>query len=108
MKLILAIVNNDDSAKVCGALTNGGYFITKLSTTGGFLMVGNTTILIGAEDTQVDAIKKIISDNSSTRKKEMPSVASFGRGLGAADTSASANVTGATMFVLVVESFEKL
>ena len=49
MKLLIAIVNNDDSALVSSALTKEGYSVTKLSTTGGFLMVGNTTFLIGAE-----------------------------------------------------------
>ena len=43
MKLVLAIVNNDDSAVVASALTQEGFFVTKLSTTGGFLMVGNAT-----------------------------------------------------------------
>ena len=47
MKLILAIVNNDDSAYASASLTEEGFFVTKLSTTGGFLMVGNTTFLIG-------------------------------------------------------------
>ena len=50
MKLILAIVNNDDSAVVASALTKEKFTVTKLSTTGGFLMVGNTTLLIGSED----------------------------------------------------------
>ncbi|MDD6725667.1 MAG: cyclic-di-AMP receptor, partial [Oscillospiraceae bacterium] len=39
MKLLIAIVNNDDSAVVSSALTKEGYTVTKLSTTGGFLMV---------------------------------------------------------------------
>ena len=47
MKLIVAIVNSDDSASVQEGLTEGGYFVTKLSTTGGFLKKGNTTFLIG-------------------------------------------------------------
>ena len=50
MKLLIAIVNNEDSAVVSSALTKEGFSVTKLSTTGGFLMVGNTTFLIGAED----------------------------------------------------------
>ena len=47
MKLVLAIVNNDDSSTAASALTEAGFTVTKLSTTGGFLMVGNTTLLIG-------------------------------------------------------------
>ena len=35
MKLIIAIVNSDDSSSVQGALTEGGYFVTKLSTNWG-------------------------------------------------------------------------
>ena len=41
MKLIIAIVNSDDSSSVQGALTEGGYFVTKLSTTGGGLYFNN-------------------------------------------------------------------
>ena len=41
MKLIIAIVNSDDSSAVQGALTENGYFVTKLSTTGGFLKKGH-------------------------------------------------------------------
>ena len=42
MKLIYAIVSNDDSSAVSSALTKVGFFATKLSSTGGFLMAGNT------------------------------------------------------------------
>ena len=62
MKLVLAIINNDDSAVVTSALTKEGFAVTKLSTTGGFLMVGNTTILIGSEDKDVARVKEIIAD----------------------------------------------
>ncbi|MGI6772103.1 MAG: transcriptional regulator [Clostridiales bacterium] len=108
MKLVLAIVNNDDSAAVAATLTNEGFSITKLSTTGGFLQTGNTTLLIGAEDGQVDRIKEIIRKHSFTRTKTVPTVSSLGRGLGPADTTAKTPVRGATVFVLNVEDFEKL
>ena len=58
MKLLIAIVNNEDSAVVSSALTKEGFSVTKLSTTGGFLMVGNTTFLIGAEDDKVQKAKE--------------------------------------------------
>ena len=50
MKLILAIVSNDDSGAVSSALTRGGFSVTKLATTGGFLMAGNTTFISGVDD----------------------------------------------------------
>ncbi len=108
MKLIIAIVNNDDSAQVVSALTNAGFIATKLSTTGGFLMAGNTTLLIGANDDQVDTIKEIISKHSSTREKNVPTSAALGRGLSPTDVNLTAKVKGATVFVLSVESFDKL
>ena len=108
MKLILAIVNNDDSAIVASELTRAGYVITKLSTTGGFLQVGNTTLMIGAEDDQVEDIKANIRERSHTRTKEVPTQAAYGKGIGPYETGAETSVTGATVFVLGVESFEKL
>ena len=108
MKLVLAIVNNDDSAIVASELTREGYFITKLSTTGGFLQVGNTTLLIGAEDADVETIKEIIRKNSSSRTKSVPTNASYGRGIAPCDSVVQTKVKGATVFVLGVESFEKL
>lgn len=108
MKLVLAVINNDDSARVAAALTNAGFSITKLSTTGGFLLAGNTTLLIGAQDDEVQTIKDIIATHSTTRVKDVPTDASLGRGLGAADVKVTAKVKGATIFVLNVDSFEKL
>ena len=71
MKLVLAIVNNDDSAVVASALTQEGFFVTKLSTTGGFLMVGNATLLIGTQDDKTGRIKEILKKYCSTRKQLM-------------------------------------
>ena len=42
MKLILAIMSNDDSPAVSSALTKENYQVTRLATTGGFLRAGNT------------------------------------------------------------------
>ena len=54
MKLIFAIVSNDDSSKVSKELTKNRFSVTRLATTGGFLMAGHTTFLIGTEDDKVD------------------------------------------------------
>ena len=37
MKLIIAIVNNDDSSTVQSALTEGGFFVNKIYNSGCFL-----------------------------------------------------------------------
>ena len=56
MKMITAIINRKDALEVCDSLTESGFFFTKLSTTGGFLKAGNTTLLIGTEDEKVDEV----------------------------------------------------
>ncbi len=107
MKLLIAIVNNDDSAVVSSALTNENFIVTKLSTTGGFLMVGNTTFLIGAEDNDIPRVKEIIKKYSQTRTATNPSTASFGAGLNNNSLPTEVKVGGATVFVLDVNSMEK-
>ncbi|MBR3766888.1 MAG: cyclic-di-AMP receptor [Clostridia bacterium] len=107
MKLVIAIVNNDDSAVVASALTKENFIVTKLSTTGGFLMVGNTTFLIGTEDKDVDRVKQIISKYSKTRTHQASTTESFGRGLSEGALAQDVSVGGATVFVLSVDSMDK-
>ena len=107
MKLILAIVSGDDSSKVSTALTKGGFAVTKLATSGGFLAAGNTTFLIGAEDERIPDIIQTIKSNSNTRKQMKPSAASYGVGMFGA-SPLEVQVGGATIFVLGVEEFHKL
>ena len=107
MKLILAIVNNDDSAVVSATLTKENYSVTKLSTTGGFLMIGNTTYLIGAEDDQVEKVKEIVSKYSQKRTHTVNTNNSFGYGFQEGEMEKEVTVGGATVFVLNVESMDK-
>lgn len=107
MKLVLAIVNNEDSAVVASELTRNHFIVTKLSTTGSYLMVGNTTLLIGSEDADVPKIKEIIHKHSKTRTAVRPTSGSLGRGLAMGDVESEVTVGGATVFVLGVDSMDK-
>lgn len=106
MKLIFAIVNNDDSSAVSSALTKSGYGVTKLATTGGFLKAGNTTFLIGIDDDKVDGVLDIIRKYSSKRTQALPDMISYTGGFSA--TPIQVTIGGATIFVTDVERFEKL
>lgn len=108
MKLILAIVNNDDSARVSVALTESGFGVTKLATSGGFLMVGNTTLLIGTEDDTTDKAIDILKQICTTRKQLRPSTSSFGLGMNHMSIPEEIQVGGATIFVLDVAHMEKI
>ncbi|MBR4306048.1 MAG: cyclic-di-AMP receptor [Ruminiclostridium sp.] len=107
MKLIFAIVNNDDASAVSSSLTQAGYQATKLASTGGFLMSGNTTFLICSEDDKVSNIIEVIKNHSHKRKQFVSSVASYGEA-GYANMPAEVFVGGATIFVTDVERFEKV
>ncbi len=107
MKLIFAIVNDDDSHKVSKALTASGFFSTKLASTGGFLSSGNTTFLICTEDEKVQTAIDVIKEKSRRRKHLVQSAPSVGMG-SAASFPVEINVGGATIFITDVERFEKI
>ncbi len=107
MKMITAIVNREDTRAVNAALIEGGFSVTRLSTTGGFLMAGNTTLLIGTEDEKVDQCIQIIAQCCQQRTEVVPSTNSYGLGVTTA-MPLEVTVGGATVFVTPVERFEKL
>ena len=107
MKLVIAIINNDDSAVATAALTSKGLFVTKLSTTGGFLMVGNTTLLIGVEDDQIGEIREVLDTYCKSRVQTNPTTQSFGRSIDKNSVGEEITIGGAIMFVLSVDSTEK-
>lgn len=107
MKLIFSIVNNDDSHSVSTSLTQNGFQATKLASTGGFLMAGNTTFMICSEDDQVDKVIDIITKHSHKRKQFVPSSASYGLS-NYTSFPVEVSVGGATIFVTNIERFEKV
>jgi len=107
VKLLLAIINNDDSAAVTSALTHENIFVTRLSTNGGFLLAGNTTLLIGIQNDQVERAKSIIRKFSSARVQSVPSTEALGSGLQNDGLPHEVRVGGATIFTIAVEDMEK-
>ena len=59
MKLTLTVVRDDDANKVMDALIAHGFYVTRLASTGGFLRTGNTVLLSGVEDDQLDQMVRI-------------------------------------------------
>ncbi len=104
MKLVIAIVNKDDTSTVSTGLRDAGYYSTKLATTGGFLMSGNTTFLIGVEESQVDDVIDNIERHSRKRSQAVPNKVKNAT----AGTPSEVRVGGAVVFVVDVEKFERL
>jgi uncharacterized protein YaaQ len=107
MKLILAIVSNDDAHSVTQALNKADFIVTRLATSGGFLRAGNTTLIIGTDEDKVDLCIEVIGKESERRIEIVPSTASYDIGR-YASFPIEVQVGGATIFVMDVEKFVKL
>lgn len=108
MKLIHAIVRDEDDNRVISQLNRHGFSVTKLATTGGFLRAGNTTLIIGVDEEKVEEVISVIREECQSRKSVITSsVPMMGMG-GYPSMPVTVDVGGATIFVLDVERFEKI
>ncbi|HJC06704.1 MAG TPA: cyclic-di-AMP receptor [Candidatus Enterocloster excrementipullorum] len=110
MKMIYAIVRNDNEDDVVSQLTQHHYSVTRLSTTGGFLRKGNTTLMIGAEDEKVDEVISLIKQECGQHQKltvNMPYISGTSM-VNYATMPMHVEVGGATIFVVNVERYEKI
>ncbi len=56
MKLMIAIVNDEDYDKVAHQLTEEEYRVTCIASTGGLFRRGSTTLLIGLEEEKINFV----------------------------------------------------
>lgn len=109
MKLIIAIVQDEDSGRLISGLMSDGYSVTKLATTGGFLRAGNTTLLIGVDEEKFDGAMAIIEKICKSRKQIATSPSPIAGSSGVyMPYPVEVMVGGATIFVLDVEQFKKV
>lgn len=111
MKLVLAIVQDDDAIDLIEELTDKSFRVTKLATTGGFLKSGNTTLMIGVEKEVVKDVVKVIEDVCKKRKDMVsaPTPSTIGSGSEMyMPYPIEVEVGGATVFVLDVDQFYKV
>ncbi|HPF87850.1 MAG TPA: cyclic-di-AMP receptor [Candidatus Limiplasma sp.] len=108
MKLIIAIVQDEDSQRLINEMMTEGFRVTKLATTGGFLRSGNTTLLVGVEDEQTESAISLIENICKSRKQVTSAPSPM------VNTSGTYTpfpfevlVGGATVFVLTVDQFFK-
>ena len=87
MKMIIIIVKDQDADTLTQAFTAGNFRVTRVASTGGFMRSGVVTMLLGVEDTQVDAAIKVVRD---------------------ALPKALDNEKRATLFVVPVHHFEQI
>ena len=110
MKLVIAIVQDEDAGRVVSALMDKGFGVTKLATTGGFLRAGNTTLISGVEDEKLDGALAIIERICKSREQITASATHMSGGASGVYVPYPIRVTvgGATIFVLEVSQFMKV
>ena len=110
MKLIVAIVQDEDAGRLVSELMDRGFGVTKLATTGGFLRAGNTTLISGVEDEKLGQALGIITDICRSREKITAAAAPITGAAGGVYMPYPMKVTvgGATVFVLEVSQFLKV
>lgn len=108
MKLIIAIVQDQDAPSLVEELMDKDYRVTKLASTGGFLKAGNTTLLSGVEDDKVDEVLKIIEDNCKTRDITTSLLTVTMPGDTYMPYPLEVRVGGATVFIVNVEKYLRI
>ena len=109
MKLIVAIIHNEDAGALVNALLERDHRATRLQSSGGFLKQSNATVIVGVEEDRVDEVVSIIRENCTSRTQvvnPMPPIMEPGEFF--MPYPLDVEVGGATVFVLPVERFERL
>ena len=109
VKLVVAIVHNEDAGALVNALLDKEFRATRLQSSGGFLKQSNATIILGVEDADVDEVLGIVRTNCTSRTQvvnPMPPIMEPGEFF--MPYPLEVEVGGATVFVLPVERFERL
>ena len=105
MKLIVTIVDAADVDRVMAALTDQHISFTRVSNTFGLLDPGNSTLLIGIDESAVPQIMKLVADLAAPRTNFIPATYN---GSVIPSSFAEVQVGGFQSFVLNVAHFEQV
>lgn len=109
VKLLICVVNREDTDSLVHALIENDYRATLIGTTGGFLREGNTTLLIAVPQEQVEDALEVIQANCHTRIaycNPVPPIPEMG--MLSVPMPLEVTVGGATVFVLDVTRLERI
>jgi len=107
MKMVMAIVQDEDADRVLDDLIATGYRATKIASSGGFLRRGNSVLMIGVDDPLVDDVIETLRRRCRRRQQLVePSALPILRQSPPAPLEVA--VGGATVFVWDVERYVRL
>lgn len=94
MKLIIAIIQDEYVNRVIRSLMEKKIRTTRLSSTGGFLKSGNTTLLIGTKEKNIEKVEGIIREQCKSTK--------------VVEGKDEVTVKGANLFVVDIDQYVKI
>src|SRR5262245_21182983 len=107
MKLVIAIVQDEDAPALTDALVAAGHRFTKVSTTGSFLRTGNTSLLIGVADDLVPNVIGILRRTCRRRTQvTVPYSPALEPGLLHMPENFEVEVGGAVLLIIHLGRFE--
>jgi uncharacterized protein YaaQ len=109
VKLVLAVVHNEDARVLIDALLAREYRATWLHSSGGFLKQSNATILVGVEEAQIDEVVGIVRENCRARTQTLspiPPIMEPGEFF--MPYPVEVEMGGAVVFVLPIDRFERI
>ena len=102
-KLVIAVLQGDDYPDVVKHLTDSGFYVTLLNSSGGFLRKKNMTVMIGLENDRLEEALEILRTCAGGRVETV--FQPGGVGMNAVPTRVPKG--GVTAFVVPVERCEK-
>ena len=107
-KLLIVIAAADDADRLLEKMTEAGYPVTKISSTGGFLRRGNATLLSGVEADAIDTVLAMVRAECEPREEYILVQALPFPGSLPPGQPLQVRAGGAIVFVVDVERFEKI
>lgn len=107
MKLLFAVVQNDDYKTLTRSLVEHNISVTRIASTGGFLRGGNSTLMIGVDNAKLEETLNTIRDCSSRRHIVTVPATGIPHNIDSVATPMTVTVGGAIVFILEVEDFVK-
>ena len=109
MKLLIAIIQEQDMDKLSKVLAKANIFATLLQSQGTFLKQKNITVLMAFEENNIDNVLKIFK-KCCVAKKELLSAPPVSSLPGEFITPGPTEITvgGATIMILDINKFEKI
>jgi len=109
VKLVIAIVQDEDTDTLTHALIDGGFRFTRISTTGSFLRTGNSSLMIGVDDAEVVNVLAVLGRTCRRRTQiAVPYSPALEPGLLYMPENFEVEVGGAVIFVADVSRFERI